>query len=223
MSNEDQPNIGYNFILFHKIITRSLEVAIQNVNKFLERGAMETSNREGFLNYLESFSSLLEAHHLVENEIIFPYFMDKLPKVPYKKLMAEHTEIKASLQEINNGISDLNSGKEELRSLKLFKSGLSQIDEIWHPHIQIEESTLYEQVESLNITSKETIRIINESSKFNQEHTDPPYLIVPFVLYNSTPHDRAILAKVFPEIIIKKLVPIDWKDKWTPMQPFLLK
>jgi len=198
-------------------------VAIQNVDEFLEKGVLETSNREGFLKFLQSFSSFVEGHHLVEDEKVFPYFMDKLPKVPYKGLMDQHKEIEAALQEINNGITGLRTQKDELWSLKLFKSGLGQINEIWQPHIRIEDSQLYAQVGSLKINSKEMIRLINEVSELFQEHTGPPYLIAPFILYNLSPEDRAIQAKGFPEIVIKQLVPIDWKDKWTPMQPYLLK
>ncbi len=198
-------------------------MAIQHVDDFLEKGVLETSNREGFIKFLQSFSSFVEGHHLVENEKVFPYFMDKLPKVPYEELMDQHKQIEAALQEINNGITGLRTQKDELRSLKLFKSGLGQIDEIWQPHIRIEDSQLYSQVGSLKINSKEMIRLINEVSELFQEHTGPPYLIAPFILYNLSPEDRAIQAKGFPENVIKQLVPIDWKDKWAPMQPYLLK
>jgi hypothetical protein len=67
------------------------------------------------------------------------------------------------------------------------------------------------------------IRIQKEYGEFFQEHTGPAYLVFPFALYNLSPEDRAILAQGFPEMVTKQLVPIDWKDKWTSMQPFLLK
>jgi hypothetical protein len=56
MSNENQPNVGEGFFIrFHRIVTRSLEVAIQNVNEFLEIGALEKSMSEGFLNFVQLF------------------------------------------------------------------------------------------------------------------------------------------------------------------------
>lgn len=223
MSNESQPNIGEDFIRFHKIVTRSLAVALQNVNEFLKKGALDKSNREGFFKFIQSFSSFVEGHHLVENEKVFPYFMDKLPEVPYLRLMSEHKEIKGALQEINTGLGHLMSKNNESKSLKLLKSGLDKIDQIWHPHIQIEETQLYQQVGSLNIDLEDMIRIQKEITEIFQEHTGPSYLIAPFSLYNLSPEDRAILAKGFPEVVTKQLVPIDWKDKWAPMQPFLLK
>ena len=223
MSNENQPNIGEDYIRFHKVMTRGLAVSLQNINEFLQSGALEKLKREGFLNYVQSFSSVLNAHHLVENELIFPYFMNKLPKVPYERLMSEHEIFKGGLQEINTGLDHLMSENDELKSLKLTKSGLDKIDQIWHPHIQIENTQLYQKVGSLNINSKEMNKIINESLEYYLELATPTYLVVPFALYNLSPEDREKVAKEFPEKMTKKLIPIDWRDKWAPMKPFLLK
>ncbi len=223
MSNENQPNIGEDYIRFHKVMTRGLDVSLQNINEFLHIGTLEKLNREGFFKYVQSFSSVLHGHHLVENEKIFPYFKDKLPEVPYERLMSEHEIFIDGLQEINTGLGQLMSENDELNSLKLLKSGFDKIDQIWHPHIQIENTQLYGQIGSLNIDLEEMIRIQKEDGEFFQEHADPAYLIVPFVLYNLSPEDRAIASQGFPEMVTKQLVPIDWKDKWTPMQPFLLK
>jgi hypothetical protein len=222
MSNENQPNLGENFIRHHKVMTRGLAVSLQNVNEFLDKGALETSNREGFLKYVQSFSAVLHGHHLVENDKVFPYFMNKLPEVPYLKLISEHNIIKGGLQEINTGLDHLMSENDELKSLKLTKSGLDKIDQIWHPHIQIENTQLYGRVGSLNIDFEEMIRIQKEYAEFFQDHIDPAYLVVPFVLYNLSPEDRAIVAQGLPEMVTKQLVPIDWRDKWASMQPFLL-
>ena len=213
MSNENQPNIGEDYILFHKVMTRGLAVSLQNINEFLLIGALKKLNREGFLKYVQSFSSILHGHHLVENEKIFPYFMDKLPEVPYKRLISEHNIFKGGLQEINTGLDHLKSENDESKSLKLLKSGFGKIDQIWHPHIQIENTQLYGRVGSLNIDLEEMIRIQKEYGEFFQEHTDPAYLVVPFVLYNLSPEDRAIVTKGFPEMVTKQLVPIEWKDK----------
>lgn len=223
MSNENHPNIGEDYIRFHKVMTRGLAVSLQNINEFLQIGALEKLNREGFIKYVQSFSSVLHGHHQAEDEKIFPYFKDKLPEVPYERLISEHEIFNDGLQEINTGINHLKSGNDELDSLKLLKSGFNKIDQIWHPHIQIENTQLYERIRSLNIDLEEMIRLQKDDKKFFQEHTGPVYLVMPFVLYNLSPEDRAILTQGSPEIIAKQLLSIDWKDKWTPMQPFLLK
>lgn len=224
MSDESQVNIGENFILQHKIYTRGLKVSLENVNEFIKEGAVESSDGDGFIKYLQTLTSLLEGHHLVENNKVFPYFKDKLPEVPYDRLMGEHEVIKAALERINNAITDLKSGEDEILPLKDIQSGLDQIDKLWHPHIKIEESQLYTKIVDLKLGTEETVREMNEFSQFFQEHTSgPPYLNMPFVVYNLSPEDRAIFTKGFPEAVMKQMIPIDWKDKWAPMKPFLLK
>ncbi|MEN6593179.1 MAG: hypothetical protein ABFC12_08060 [Methanobacterium sp.] len=74
----------------------------------------------------------------------------------------------------------------------------------------------------MEIDSEEMIRIQKEYVEFFQEHTGPEYLVGPFVLYNLTPEDRAMAAQGIPEIVTKQLIPIEWKDKGAPIQPFLL-
>ena len=179
MSNENRPNIGEDYIRFHKVMTRGLAVSLQNIDEFSNIGALETQNREGFLKYVQSFSSVLDGHHLVEDEKIFPYFMDKLPEVPYERLISEHHIFKSGLHEINTGLGNLRAENDELKSLKILKSGLGKIDQIWHPHIQIEDTQLYGRVRSLKIDSEEMIRIQKEYVKFFQEHTGPEYLVGP--------------------------------------------
>ncbi len=223
MSNENQPNIGEDYIRFHKVMTRGLVVSLQNINEFLQVGAIEKLNREGFIKYVQSFSSVLHGHHQAEDEKIFPYFKDKLPEVPYERLISEHEIFNDGLHEINTAIDHLTSENDELDSIKLLKSGFNKIDQIWHPHIQIENTQLYERIRSLNIDLEEMIRLQKDDKKFFQEHTGPAYLVMPFVLYNLSPEDRAILTQGSPEIVAKQLLSSDWKNKWTPMQPFLLK
>ena len=223
MSNANQPNIGEDYIRFHKVMTRGLAVSLQNINDYLNIGAIEELNREGFIKYVQSFSSVLHGHHQAEDEEIFPYFKDRLPEVPYERLISEHEIFNDGLQEINTGIDHLMSENEELDSLKLLKSGFDKIDHIWHPHIKIENTQLYERIRSLNINLEEMIRLQKDDKKFFQEHTGPAYLVMPFVLYNLSPEDRAILTQGSPEVVTKQLLSIDWKDKWTPMRPFLLK
>mgnify|MGYP001019718725 FL=1 len=222
MSNENRPNIGEDYIRFHRAMTRGLAVSIQNINEFLKIGAVEVLYRDGFLKYVQCFSSVSHGHHLVEDEKIFPYFRDKLPEVPYERLISEHNILKGGLQEINTGLDNLRAGNDDLNSLKLLKSGFDKIDQIWYPHIEIENTQLYGRVGSLKIDPEEMIRLQKELVEFFQEHTGPEYLMGPFVLYNLSPEDRAIAAQGLPDMVMKQLIPIEWKDKWAPMQPFLL-
>lgn len=223
MTDKNQGDLGTDNIRFHRIITRSLEISIQNVNRFLETGALKEEKREGFMKYVQSFSTVLDAHHILENENIFPYFKYKIPDAPYDQLIAQHKGIKALLNQINGEIKNLKGNMDELKSLDLLKTSFEKIDRVWRIHIQIEEERIFERVGDLNISLEDTNRLRKEFYKFFREHAEPIYMTVPFMMYNLSPDDRVIMAQLFPEKVTKHLVPVDWKDKWASMQPFLLK
>ena len=46
--------------------------------------------------------------------------------------------------------------------------------------------------------------------------------MVPFILYNLAPGERALMAAGMPAAVTQQLVPGPWKEKWAVMQPFLL-
>lgn len=222
MVNKNQGDIGEDIIRFHRIITHSLETIIKNVDKFIETGAIEDEKREGFLKYIQTFQTVMYVHHALENEKIFPYFREKLPDAPYDRLITQHEWVKTALTQIIEGIDDLKSNIDELKSLNSIKTGLKQIDKIWHPHIKIEEDQIYGRVRSLNLGLEENNRLRLEFSQFFEEHAEPAYLVIPFLLYNLSSKDRAIMTQQLPKIITKQLVEKDWKEEWTPMQPFLI-
>lgn len=221
MVDENQGDVGTDIIRFHRIITRSLEIVIQNVNRYLEIEAIEESEREGFLKYIQVFSTVMNAHHVLENERVFPYFRDKLPDAPYERLMTQHEWVKTSLSEIGEGINNLKSNIDELDSLNSLKTSLRNIEKIWRPHIRIEEEQIYGCVGSLNISLEENNRLKEEFFQYILEYAEPENLVVPFVLYNLSPEDRAIQTQQLPERVTKH-IDTDWKDEWVSMQLFLL-
>ncbi len=220
MVDENQEDVGTDLIRFHRSITRSLEVIIKNVEKYLEIGTIEDEKREGFLKYIQSFSVVIDLHHLHEDEKVFPYVIDKLPDAPYDRLITQHKWVKTLLTEINGEIKDLKSNGDQFNSLSIFKTDFKQIDKIWHPHIRIEEERIFEKIGRLNLSLEETNRLREEFYRFFMEHSEPLNLVMPFVLYNLEKEDRVIQAQQFPEIVTKI---DDWKDEWESMEPFLLK
>jgi hemerythrin-like domain-containing protein len=222
MSNNDQPDLGRDIIIYHKIITRGIEISNKNAQEYLNKEHLEVSSETGFLKYLQTLSSILKAHHMAEDNVIFPYVQNLIPEVPYKRLMDEHEILSAELQKIENTIPDLKSNNDLKISLRQLNSALAKIDELWHPHIKIEEHMIYEKIGSM-INTPDMIQLKTEFTQFYQKNVSPDYLVVPFSLYNLHPNERALISKGIPEIVIKQMVPIDWKDKWAPMKPFLLK
>jgi len=222
LQNENQPDIGEEYIRLHKVMSRGIKVSLFNINKFLNDGLMEKLNREGFISYVQSFSSVLHGHHMVEDEKIFPYFKDKLPEVPYPRLVSEHEIFNEGLQQINSAVDNLTKETDELESLITLKTGFDKLDGIWATHIQIENTQLYGKIRDLNMDPEDMIKIEKESKEFFQENSGPGYLVIPFVLYNLSLEDRRAIANGFPDVVTSKLLFGDWKDKWISMKPFLL-
>jgi hypothetical protein len=65
--------------------------------------------------------------------------------------------------------------------------------------------------------------MLGEWSRYRQLHpAGPAERLVPFVLYNLSPDDRAVMVAAMPPNVLTELVPIAWADDWRPMKPFLL-
>jgi hemerythrin-like domain-containing protein len=209
-------------IRIHSIITRGLNVAIENSQSLVQRGYPDTSTRDGFVSYVRTFASVLDAHHLLEDELAFPYLRDKLPDVPYDLLMAQHREIVVILNEIKATVEEMKASAHLAESLNKLNHGLRTIGDIWHPHIRVEEDHFTAEKINALINMEEQERMSRKFSEHSQQHATPDYLVVPFLLYNLLPEERAAFAQAFPPIVTQQLVPIVWREKWTPMAPFLL-
>jgi hypothetical protein len=72
------------------------------------------------------------------------------------------------------------------------------------------------------MSPEELLHLSVEIGKHSQEASQPPYLIVPFVLLNAESEDRAALMANMPPTIMDELVMKAWKDKWAPMKPFMI-
>jgi hypothetical protein len=72
------------------------------------------------------------------------------------------------------------------------------------------------------IKPEDHVATIERAGQHTQQNTGPDYLVLPFILYNMPPEARELFAKGLPPILTERLVPVDWKDQWAPMKPFLL-
>lgn len=222
MSQLNQPNIAADMIRIHSVVTRALDVSIVRSQAFAQSGFPDDSTREGFVDYVHSLVSVLHAHHLTEDDLAFPYLRDLLPDTPFDLLSDQHRQMVPILDEINAALKKVASGEGAGHSLDNLNRALTKMSDLWHPHIQIEEEHFSVEKGAELIGVDEHIRLAQTFAKFSQEHTDPDYLVVPFMLYNLSPEDRAILAGAMPPMVTQELVPKVWKEKWAPMQPFLL-
>ena len=208
------PNIGTNLIRTHRAVTRALDVAIQSGQQFAAYGWPNEGKQEGYVNYVRSLISFLRGHHLTEDDLIFPYFQDKLPDMPIAQLGRDHRVLEEILIKLESFL--------DTQALAELLSGLETARGMWHPHIRIEEEYLAPDKLGRLLPVEEHVRLGQASAEHGQAHSGPDYLLVPFFLYNLGQEDRAALARLMPPIVTEQLVPHVWAEKWASMKPFLL-
>lgn len=212
-----EPNLATGLLCTHHIITRALDVSI----KYLSDGLIDENLKKGFIDYIQSFKTVLTTHHHLETQKIFPYFRDKIPDLPVDQLNREHGKIGVLLNEIDGIISDTDDELLSENSLEQINTALIGINEVWHPHIEVEEKYFTLEIMDRLLDKEETIRLLESYKPFIMERYKPDYLVLPFQFYNLSPKEREIWARQLPEVITKKMIPIDWKNEWTPMTEFL--
>jgi hypothetical protein len=222
MSQSNQPNVAADLSRIHSLITRGLKVSLERGQVFAQDGFPDASTREGFVDYVQSLVSVLHAHHLTEDDLAFPYLRDLMPGTPFDVLTEQHQQMMPILDEIKAAIEVVAAEEQAGAMLNDLNRALTKVAELWHPHIQIEEEHFSVEKGAELISVDEHIRLAQTFAKHSQEHAGPDYLVVPFMLYNLSPEDRVIMASAMPPMVTQELVPKAWKEKWAPMQPFLL-
>lgn len=212
--------IAESFQNIHDIITRGLKVSIEKAGVFTEQGFADQSQREGFFNYVQALTIVLTSHHLTEDEIAFPYFREKLPHAPFTALTQTHKVIVHILDEIASLLKSRDDDQLDT-VLHDLAGSLEQLDDLWHPHIRIETNEFINKADEL-ISVEERLRLVGLFSQYGQKYAVPPFLTVPFMLYNLPVDQRKAFSRSMPAEITQNLVPIVWKDQWESMKPFLL-
>ena len=216
MYNQQESNIAVSFLNIHNIITRGLTVSIESVQGF-NGGA----SQEGLFNYIRALASIVNSHHLTEDEIAFPFFQDKLPGAPFDLLIKDHQVMVQILEETKLAVEKAEKSNRLETELRNLESALTQLDELWHPHIQIETDEFINKADAL-IPVEEQLRLVRLFGEAGMKYAVPPYLTVPFMLYNLPVEDRAVFSKGMPAEVLQNLVPVVWKEKWESMAPFFL-
>lgn len=217
-----KPEFAGDLIRIHSVITRALNVAIEKSRSFEDAGFLDASMKDGFLMYVRCLVELLDSHHLTEDKLAFPYLRKIFPDAPYDELMHQHRQMEPLVKESKTTIKYIEKSDrwEHLGSLY---TPLSQIREIWSPHILKEEKHFGPTNIAGVIDMKERIRLGRLFAKHGVKHQHEGILMIPFILYNLSLKDRKIMSQMIPWIVRKISVQGLLKKRWQPMAPFLLK
>ncbi len=214
------PSPARDLVRIHRVITRGLATGLEKGNHFRQAGFEEAALKQGFCDYCRSLAIVLGGHHQGEDAIVFPAFKQKLPQAPYDHLAAQHKQIESCLSSVHEAVDEITGAPGP--GLDRLLDGLNEITEVWAPHIRMEESIFSHEVLCEVMSPAEQGDLAARIGKFSQEHSAPPYLVLPFVLFNLDSEDRTALLANMPGNILDDLVLKAWKDQWAPMKPFLL-
>ena len=217
MNTPVPPNVGSSLIRIHKVFTRALAVSIQNS----QGTGPEPAVRDGFQRFEQAFHSVLLAHHDAEDEIAFPFMKTRVPDGPFETLSHQHRQMMPLLNVIEDWCHQ-GSAAWDAANLGELHAALTELNNLWHSHIPIEESNFSPLACERLLTPEENARLDGQMSNHAAQHALPNELAVPFVIYSLEGNDRADMEKTMPPVIMEQLVPFAWKPAWAPMQPFLL-
>ena len=125
------------------------------------------------------------------------------------------------LEEINQAVAACEQNDQFEINLRRLSDTLARLDDSWQPHIQMEFDQFIALADAL-IPVEEQLRLTRLFGEHGQQHSGPPYLTVPFLLYNLPAEERALFAQGMPAEVTQHLVPVVWKEQWASMAPYLL-
>jgi hemerythrin-like domain-containing protein len=221
MSTNQEANVAASFFNIHDIITRALRVSLESTQGILQHGFRLEMTREGFFNYIRCLSTVMNAHHLTEDNIAFPYFRDKLPDVAFDSWTYWHGKMDEILNEINLAVKKSDEKDELETELKVIENALARLNDWWPGHIGPETDEFITKADAL-IPVEEQLRLVRLFAEYLLKHTEPLNLTVPFMLYNLSLKDRQTFSQWIPAEGILDLVPVAWKGKWASMTPLML-
>lgn len=203
-------------VKIHKLITRALSVSVVKCDEYLGKREIPAGESEGFLMYLSSLVRVMHAHHVGEDEIVFPYFKSRI-EAPYERLNEEHISMTRMLDDLAKSIE-----KISVSDLAMLRSNLDTLQKSWAPHIRVEESSFGSGILNEKMTGKEQKLLVEQISKHGAKSSGPGPVTLPFIIYNLQGEERKEFLKDFPWILKSFLIPVVWRSKWKPMDPFLL-
>jgi len=211
------PNPGADVVRIHKVITRGLAISIE----YGQGDGPEQAQRDGYQRYVKALSGLVHGHHQGEDLIAFPFWNSKLPEGPFERLASEHRDMLPLLARIDAWLA---SGEAAWKGPALvgLQSALGALDQLWHPHISVEEATLGPENSAHLLSAEENTQLAAELAAHGQAHSQPAELVMAFIFYNLTSEDREAMMAVLPPVVSQELVPVVWRPAWEPMRPFLL-
>ena len=218
---EENKFIAASTLIIHRMISRSINVAVTRAEEFSQQGFEDEGLEEGYTKYLTCLMKNLEHHHLVEDEIMFPFFQDRLPNIRFDHLVEDHHKITALIEAVNSKLAD-GEGETTMKGhMDEILPLMTNISDLWFDHIEYEEDIFINIADDF-VSQDESLALLGNIDDFRNDLFEPFSLTLPFILFNLEPDDRKIMAMELPPEFTEELIPHVWKEEWESMSPFFV-
>lgn len=214
--------IASDLVRVHTVISRSLETGIQRVSALTPANIRDKHTHSGLMKYLRAFISTMHAHHLTEDDLMFPMFKPKLPDVPYEALSQQHREMVSLLDQMKADLPGIRQMSDPQASVDGLKAWMMKMRDLWIPHKATEEAHFTPESINALFSTREQRRATRRFMVHGGRHSRPVSLSLPLFVYSLTPEERVAAEKsMLPPFVTGLLVPVLWRWNWNSMTPFL--
>jgi hypothetical protein len=206
----------------HRALTRGMSVAAKRAREFARKGFPDGETRRGFLDFVRCLVIATCAHQDAEDDVGFPAFRERLAEVPFSELDSQHEVFHSTVDSVQAGLSAAAEGKTDALWLPELADSLSRLSYIWSEHISVEEGHLTTQALDRAFSPDEQAELKKRMVEHSRIRSEPVSQVLPFLYFNLSVEDRESFAAGIPEEVTRRLIPVEWKDAWAGMKPFLL-
>ena len=127
---------------------------------------------------------------------------------PWEEVATEHEALASALEAVETARGGRAEQLEALHALLV-------------PHLQREESVLTESFWRQALSEEQARSFGKAVAIHSRAHLKPTAQLLPLVLYNLDPEERATFTAPMPSFVVKGLVPVAFRGAWRPLRPFM--
>ena len=173
MSEQKKPDAAAELRRIHGMITQALDGALERSEHFAQAGFPDARTRQALVGYVGCFGGMLHAHHVSEDEFVFPYIRDWMPDAPFDDLVAEHREMEPLLGDLRSACGALAGDGDGKGASQALHGTLAGLSALWHPHITLEEAQFTRKGLDAMWSAQDEATFGQAIGEYMQQHTDP--------------------------------------------------
>jgi hemerythrin-like domain-containing protein len=226
LNGRGEPHLADDLKRMHKVVSRALCVSRSRGAEIAARGGFpDELTGQGYSDYVRCLLAVLRSHHDAEETIVFPKLRahaGAVAEVPFERMDAEHRTLVSLLDAGVEAIGALLVSGGAAQLLIALGGALGRIEEVWRAHTAIEEGCLTAETVNRALSAHEQADVARAIGEHAARTSKPEELVLPFILFNLEPGERAVMAGKLPPAVFAQLIPGPWKERWAPMRQFLI-